>query len=128
MGEIIHLSCGKCNLKKQFNIGAGRLSIQASIVESKLTEEDLAEWKKLQEQGKIGFFSWQYNLAYCDICHDLKSVFNVNIKSKEDEIIRLGCRCDTCKRQLQLIDNEEPIMCPMCKEGQMQRMRMGMWG
>ena len=126
MGEVVDLSCSKCNFKKQLNIGSGRLSIQASVVESTLTGEDLDAWKKLQEQGKIGFFSWQYDLAYCDSCKDLKSVFSVNVKNQE-ESIRIGGRCDTCKKQLHPAHNNEPVMCPVCKVEQIQRMRIGMW-
>ena len=86
MGEIIHLSCDRCDLKKQLKIGAGMMSNRASVVEDMLAGEDLNEWRRLQEQGKIGFFSWQYDLAYCDSCHDLKSIFDVTIKKKENDM------------------------------------------
>lgn len=127
MGEIIHLSCNKCNLKKQFNLGAGKLSIRASVIEDTLTGEDLAQWHKLQEEDKIGFFFWQYDLAYCDSCHELKSVFHVNIKDKDEQVLHLGCRCDTCNKQLQPMANNQQVLCPVCKTESLQRMRAGMW-
>lgn len=127
MGEIIHLSCEKCDFKKQLRIGAGMLSIRAFVVEENLLDEDLQDWKRLQEQDKIGFFSWQYDLAYCDSCHDFQSIFDVNIKTKEDEQIRLGGRCDTCHKQLQPLPKGVAITCPRCGNTDVRKMRVGMW-
>lgn len=131
MGNILNLSCGDCNYERQVRIGGGLMSINAKAVENVLSqekfEEDLKQWKNLREGNKIKRFIWEYRLAYCEDCKDLKEVFDVEIETKDGNVLNLGCRCKDCKKKLKLMEKGTDIKCPHCKNALLKSNFIGNW-
>lgn len=127
MGEIIRVVCDNCDYEKQLKTGGGMLSIKAAVVEDKLKDEDLAQWKSLKESDKVRFFSWFYELAYCDDCKEISSCFNVKIQTTDGESLCLGGRCDKCHRKLVMLKKDEDIKCPICGKTTVAKNIVGHW-
>ncbi len=127
MGNIVNMSCENCGYREDYKVGAGMLSVNADVVKKLLLEQDVAEWSRLYDSGRIRFFMWEYELAYCHNCEDVKSVVTVKLQTKDGDEIRLGCRCDKCKSKLKSFTMEDDIICPKCKKSILSHNLNGIW-
>ena len=127
MGEIIHAACSECGYGKQYKIGGGLMSINPEVVEKQLKGDDLDTWNMLREKDRIHFFAWKYEMAYCETCQKLQSIFIVDIRTKEGESMCLGSRCDSCRSILSKFEKDEEMICPACGKKTVSRMLTGRW-
>lgn len=126
MGSTIQLACRECNYSSEFKIGAGMASINETVMEQLLYKEDLEEWTRLKESGKVLFFSWERKLAYCENCKKLECVISVKAKTTEG-VVFIGNRCDACHKILNIVEVSNEIDCPFCKTHKLEYRVKGRW-
>ena len=127
MGEIIRISCEKCDFEKKIKMGAGMMSIRADVVEQNLHGKDLEQWQGILREKKVRFFSWEYEPALCDICNELQSCFVVKIDTIEGKKICLGRKCKICQNEAREILQSDDIKCPNCGQAGINSLLIGNW-
>ena len=127
MGEIIRVVCDACNYEKQLKTGAGLMSINPRVVEETLKDEDLIQWKSLQEEDRVRFFSWVYEPGYCEECKEIVSCFKVDIKTVDGESLWLGGRCGKCSCKVKLNKKVTDMKCPVCGKASVAKNIVGHW-
>lgn len=127
MGNIFHFTCRECDYNTELKLGAGMLSVNTSAVEGLLNEEDLSKWNTLKESESIDFFSWERKPANCNNCKEYISVVSVKIRTIDGRDIMLGNRCDKCNKNVDTMELNEHMICPICNKNTVTLRVKGRW-
>lgn len=127
MGNILHFTCQNCDYNTELRLGAGMLSANMSAVEGLLDKEDLCEWNNLKQNNNIAFFSWERKLACCDGCKSFVSVVSVKIKTLDGKDVVIGNKCNICNKKVRIIDLNNEIQCPICRNTKIISRVKGKW-
>ena len=127
MGQRIVLSCEKCGFQKTMSVGSGLMSNNAEVIASCLNKEEAEKWQKLNREKEISFFRARQKVFYCGHCNDLFCQLSVDAELTGGDKIILGNRCEKCNKEMQEIELQDYVVCPICKSSELSRKQIGLW-
>lgn len=123
MGEIKNYTCD-CGYSKDFFAGAGMRALNMPL--AKQFFED--ELRQLEDAGLNITSTFLDNaLAKCPACRALESISRVSCETS-DGVSHIFVKdvCQACGQKMQVLENEEDILCPKCGM-RMKSMMVGNW-
>lgn len=127
MGRVLTLLCRKCGFQRNVQVGIGLMSRNPDIIASCLEKNEADKWKNLYDGHSIQNFSAQQDVFYCDVCRELKSAFHVEAWLKDGSRVLFGRKCRTCSGEMQIMDLQEEVICPVCEEAHLDKKVTGLW-
>lgn len=127
MGQRILLSCEKCGCKKEMSVGVGLMSNQPDIIASCLNEEEANKWQQLYHNKKVASFRAEQKVYYCENCKDLFGLLSVDAELTDGNKVTFGNKCRTCRKELEPIELQAHMKCPICKSGDLHWKQTGLW-
>lgn len=122
MGDIVHFSCD-CGYSKELFLGGGMMSCNRMQI-SRFFPQEMSEFIKEYENGEIGSYCMETELAICKNCNELEAVevFRYTNKKGLQEFYK-ECKC--CNNKVQII-KEDNVVCPKC-EAILKKQIVGHW-
>lgn len=129
MGKMIKMRCDKCDYEERLFLGCGKNSCNQRIIEMTLKDNDLEEWHRLIDSGRIVSFQSENLLTECPQCNELQNLYQVTLIDDKNDRYVIKPVCKKCKTITKVIDNWEKakISCPKCKKGVMISEFEGYW-
>lgn len=130
MGQIINLTCGKCNKNIELMAGQGIKDNDLDRVLVFFDENTIGKIRQAIDSSKSSFWSFERKIALCRKTGDIKAVPVITVNTDADKKIPVaGCDCggdhvfyDTEK----ILEGTVSIECPACKSP-MSAEDAGMW-
>lgn len=124
MGDLVKMVCKSCGQEWSCRTGCGIFHAKLDAVVTLFTDDIQEKIRKQTAGKKFPLFSFGYQPAYCERCHDIVSV--PVIKLIEEKVEYIG-NCPKCLEQIEKEQLKEKLVCPVCQCHEFDVQREGYW-
>ncbi len=124
MGIIRQLKCTSCGREWQLRLGHGmRHGILGRVME--VFPEDIQRSIAAEvDAGQLPLFRFDYRAAVCGRCRNVAAVPVLELIEKKKAFVG---ECPDCRGSAELLEEDLPVICPGCKNGQLEMQDIGHW-
>lgn len=124
MGRIVAISCACCGAHFRVKTGCGVLHGDLTEVLKAFSKEQKEEIAECLKGEPFPVYDFAFRIGFCTRCADFVSV--PALKLPEYGKAYIGA-CEKCNNQVELTENVQKMLCPVCGGSVLHTEEIGFW-